>query len=314
MRRGVMWLGIFALVALVGFFVLTDPRVVSPERREALPTGANPMRGVALFHAGGCGSCHAAPGSEDKTRLGGGLALASPFGTFYVPNISPHLRDGIGNWTLAEFTRAMTTGVSPAGAHYYPSFPYTSYWMMSAQDLADLFAHLKTMPAVEGRVRDHDLPFPFNIRRLLGGWKLLFFAGSPLNEGPGSFRPDPARSAAWNRGRYLVEGPSHCAECHSPRNLLGAIIADRRMAGGPDPGGKGFVPNITPHATGIADWTQADMLELLTTGFTPTFDSVGSNMRPVVDNTSKLPASDREAMAEYMLSLRPVEGRKKGGG
>lgn len=312
MRRAAIMIGALAVAGGLGFLVLTDPRVVSPmpdTRGLKAPDIAN---GELLFHAGGCASCHAAEGG-DKTRLSGGHRLGSPFGIFIAPNISPHRQDGIGAWSVTDFVRAMSSGVAPDGSHYFPAFPYTSYWQMPVQDVADIFGYIMTLPAVAGRAPAHEVDFPFSIRRLLGGWKLLFFAGSPL-QAQAPFQPDPARSTSWNRGRYLVEGPSHCAECHSPRNILGGIIADKRMSGGPDPAGKGYVPNITPHATGIGGWSKGDIVELLTTGFTPEFDSVGSNMKAVVDNTAKLPASDREAIAEYLLSLKPVEGRKKGGG
>jgi len=296
------------LLGLAGFFALTEPAVLSALKGSALPvaSGAPDLaNGKTMFHAGGCASCHATEKQDDKTRLGGGHALHSPFGTFYVPNISPHPRDGIGGWTAEQFLRAMREGVSPEGRHYYPSFPYTSYQRMTAKDVGDLFAFLKTLPPIEGRIRDHDLPFPFNIRRSLGGWKLLFADGQV-------YRPDPAKSAEWNRGAYLVEGPGHCAECHSPRNPLGGITAGKRFAGGPDPEGKGYVPNITPHETGLKSWTKKDLAYLLESGFTPDYDSVGGSMTPVIGNTGQLSAQDRNAMAEYLSTLPAIEGRKKG--
>jgi mono/diheme cytochrome c family protein len=297
----------FGALGFAGFMALTEPAVLSAIKGGALPpaTGApDVVNGKSMFYAGGCASCHATEKQDDKTRLGGGHALKSPFGTFYAPNISPHPRDGIGAWTPEQFLRAMREGVSPEGRHYYPSFPYTSYQRMNAKDVGDLFAFIKTLAPVEGKIRDHDLPFPFNIRRSLGGWKLLFMDGQP-------FKPDPTKSAEWNRGAYLVEGPGHCAECHSPRNALGAIQAGKRFAGGPDPEGKGYVPNITPHATGLQSWSKKDLAYLLESGFTPEFDSVGGTMTPVIANTSQLSAEDRLAMAEYLANLPPIEGRMK---
>jgi len=253
-----------------------------------------------MFFAGGCASCHATS-KEDPTRLGGGLGLKSPFGTFYVPNISPDPKDGIGSWSEAQFVSAMLKGTSPHGAHYYPSFPYASYQRMRVADVRDLFAHLKTLPPVEGKARGHDLPFPFTIRRTLGAWKLLFLDGEP-------FRPDPAQSAEWNRGAYLANGPGHCAECHSPRNLLGGIVASQRFAGGPNPEGEGWVPNITQAR--LKDWSKGEIEEVLATGTTPEGDSVGSTMAAVVRNTGQLPAADRAAIATYIKSLPPIEGPK----
>jgi mono/diheme cytochrome c family protein len=259
----------------------------------------NPANGQIIFNAGGCPSCHAVPGQPDRLRLGGGLAIPSPFGTFYAPNISPDVADGIGRWTEAEFVNAVTCGISPVGTHYFPAFPYTSYQHAKVEDVRDLFAYLKTLPRVAGKARDHDVPFPFNIRRNVGIWKLLFMDGKP-------FVPDAARSAQWNRGAYLVNSFGHCAECHSPRNLLGGIIAAQRFAGGPNPEGEGWVPNITQK--GIGDWSERDIAYFLETGETPDNDSASGLMARVIKNTSQLPAEDRAAIAAYLKELPPVEG------
>jgi mono/diheme cytochrome c family protein len=303
MKRGILL--ILALIVLGGlaFFLLTSPNL-QRAGLEPIPAGQPDVaNGRVMFFAGGCASCHATPEQEDKTRLGGGFALTSAFGTFYAPNISPHPRDGIGAWTPEQFLRAMRSGVAPDGRHYYPSFPYTSYQRMSATDVRDLFAFMKTLSVVEGQSRAHNLPFVFTIRRGLGLWKLLFLDGK-------AFAPDALRSASWNRGAYLVEGPGHCGECHSPRNVFGAIAHDRRFSGGPDPDGKGWVPNITPHDSGLKDWTRGDVAEVLGSGLTPSGDSVGGSMAAVVRNTSQVPEADRAAMAEYVLTLPPREGRK----
>jgi len=289
-----------AVVGLAVFWFVTMPATVPASALAArAPDLAN---GKEMFYAGGCTSCHATPNQDDKTRLGGGLGLKSPFGTFYVPNISPDPNDGLGKWTEPDFVTAMTKGTSPDGRHYFPAFPYTSYQHMRVEDVRDLFAYLKTLPAVQGRVRDHDVPFPFNVRRLVGGWKFLFLDGKP-------FEPDSSRSAQWNRGAYLVNGPGHCAECHSPRNALGGIIAVQRFAGGPNPEGEGWVPNITQ--AGLKDYSEKDIEYLLETGNTPEGDSVGGAMASVIRNTSQLSPEDRAAMAVYIKSLPPVEGPKK---
>lgn len=313
MRRVIVSLLVLAALGLVGFWALTSPMAYTWIRgngpaASAAPAGSirepNLENGRILFYAGGCTSCHATPSQDDKLRLGGGYALKSPFGIFHVPNISPHKQDGIGSWSVADFVRAMREGISPEGRHLYPAFPYPSYAKMSEADLADLFAFIMTLPPVEGRAPDHELPFPFNIRRGVGLWKLAFLDGHV-------FAPDPTKPASWNRGAYLVNGPGHCAECHSERNFAGAIIADRRFAGGPDPEGRGTVPNITPHPSGIGGWTAADLTTLLKTGETPTFDTVGGLMGSVVRNIAQLPDKDRQAMAEYLLSLPPKQGYAK---
>jgi mono/diheme cytochrome c family protein len=232
-------------------------------------------------------------------KLGGGLAIPSPFGTFYVPNISPDAVDGIGRWTESDFVNAVTKGTSPGKIHYFPAFPYTSYQHAKVEDVRDLFVYLKTLAPVPGKVRDHDVPFPFSVRRNVGIWKLLFMDGKP-------FMPDAARSAQWNRGAYIVNSLGHCAECHSPRNFLGGIIGAQRFAGGPDPEGEGWVPNITQK--GLADWSAKDIAYFLETGETPDGDNAGGSMARVIRNTSQLSPEDRAAIAEYIKSLPPVEG------
>ena len=291
-----------AIVALgvVAFLIITTPATVPASAlRPYTPDLAN---GKVMFYAGGCASCHASTGQRDPTRLGGGLALESPFGTFYAPNISPDRDDGIGRWNEANFITALWKGTSPHRQHFYPAFPYTSYQRIAPNDARDLFAYLHTLPAVAGKAPPHQVPFPFSWRRLLGVWKFLFLEGEP-------FRPDPSKSAQWNRGAYLVNGPGHCAECHSPRNILGGIESGKRFAGGPDLEGKGWVPNITQK--GLADYSVKDIAYLLETGQTPDGDSVGGAMTAVIRNTSQLPAADREAMAVYLKSLPPVGGPQR---
>jgi mono/diheme cytochrome c family protein len=300
LRRVLLILILVVAAGFAAFLAVTAPAKVPASMLPArTPDLAN---GKLMFFAGGCASCHATPGQQDATRLGGGLALPTAFGTFYAPNISSDHTDGIGRWNEADFLSALWKGTSPDARHYYPAFPYTSYQRITPDDARDLFAYLQTLPAVAGKAPAHQVPFPFNWRRLVGAWKFLFLDGQP-------FQPDPSKSAQWNRGAYLVNGPGHCAECHSPRNILGAIKAHQRFAGGPDIEGKGWVPNITQK--GLADYSEKDIAYLLETGQTPDGDSVGGAMGAVVRNTSQLPASDREAIAVYLKSLPPVEGPPK---
>lgn len=298
-KRSILLATAAAVLALAAFWMLTVPATVPASA--LAPYRPDLANGKVMFYAGGCASCHAVPKQPDHTRLGGGLALGSPFGTFYVPNISSDRKDGIGDWSEAQFITAMTKGVSPSGEHLYPAFPYTSYQHIRFDDLRDLFAFLKTLPPVAGRVRDHDLRFPFNIRRALGLWKLLFLDDAPL-------KPDPTKSAQWNRGAYLVNGAGHCAECHSPRNILGAVIPRLRFTGGPSPDGQGGVPNITQYK--LKSWSVANIAGVLTNGMTPDADRVGGNMIEVVRNISQMSIADRLAIATYIKSLPPVEGEK----
>lgn len=254
----------------------------------------NAERGRLVFAAALCSGCHATPGQDDPLRLGGGLALASPFGTFRVPNISSDPIDGIGAWTATDLARALITGMSPAGAHYYPAFPYTSYTAMRVGDIEDLYAYLKTLPAVKGRPPPHDLPLPFKVRAFIGIWKTLYFS---VSRSAAMLNGDPVH----DRGAYLSETLGHCAECHATRNSLAAIKPETRFAGGPDSEGTGFVPNITP--TRLSGWSEADIAKLLKTGETPRGDRVGSSMADVVDNLALLPQADRDAIARYVKSL-----------
>jgi len=296
MRRIFLGVAIAIVAGCAVYWWLTEPLGLAAAEPSHAPDLSN---GLVVFNAGGCSSCHAVPNQPDRLKLGGGLAIKSPFGTFYAPNISPDAADGIGRWTETQFVTAVTKGVSPAGEHYFPAFPYTSYAHARPDDIRDLFAYLKTLAPVAGKVRDHDISFPFDIRRNVGIWKLLFMDDRP-------FAPDPAHTPSWNRGAYLVNGLGHCAECHSPRNFLGGIIAAQRFAGGPNPEGEGWVPNITQK--GIGEWSVKDIDYFLKTGLTPDDDSAAGAMARVIKNTSQLPDADRAAMAEYLKSLTPVEG------
>ncbi|WEX87720.1 c-type cytochrome [Sinorhizobium garamanticum] len=291
---------VLALAGAGGFWWLTKPSPWAPAHWEGLgqPDLAN---GEQVFWAGGCVSCHAAPGAKDDARLvlSGGRALKSPFGTFHVPNISPDESAGIGDWTLAEFGNAMTRGVGQNGEHLYPSFPYGSYARMTAKDINDLWGYLQTLPKSANVAPPHDLPFPYNIRMALGGWKLLFLTDEPRVE---VNRAD----AKLARGQYLVEGPGHCGECHTPRNALGGFEPGRWLAGAPNPEGEGRIPNITPGSRSVGSWSASDIASYLETGFTPDFDSVGGSMVDVQKNLARLSPSDREAIAAYLKALPPL--------
>ncbi len=297
---------IVILAGVVGFWLLTRPETIPASQLPAhTPDLAN---GERMFHAGGCAACHAAPASaacddpklRDRTRLAGGRCLKSPFGTFYASNISPDRETGIGGWSDIQFVNAMMRGIAPDGGHYYPAFPYVSYQRMRYADVLDLKAYLDTLPAVRSQVPDHDLALPFQLRRGLGLWKWLFLDGR-------QFVADPAWDAKLARGAYLVEGPGHCGACHTPRTVLGGRRADLKLAGGPAPEGSGHVPNITPHASGIGDWSENDIAYFLETGFTPSFDAVGGTMAQVQENMARLTPEDRAAIAAYLTAVPPIE-------
>ena len=255
-------------------------------------------RGEYLFHAALCAACHTA---EDGKPLAGGRPIPSPFGTFYSSNITPDPEYGIGGWSEEDFIRALSEGVSPNGENYYPAFPYTSFTHLNRDDMRALKAYLDTVAPVAQPNRPHDLVWFADWRWPLGLWKWLFFE-------PGPLPPDTSHGAQWNRGAYLVEAASHCAECHSPRGLLGEVEPDLRFSGA-DSGVEGSsTPNITPDKTqGIGKWTSRMLAFYLETGMTPDGDFAGGAMAHVIDlGTSKLTADDRAAIAEYILSLPPI--------
>jgi mono/diheme cytochrome c family protein len=299
-RRFIRFLLCLIGVAVLGgaaFYFITAPNPL-PESHWAGLGEADLKNGEMVFWAGGCVSCHAAPGSQGdaKLTLAGGLALKSPFGTFHVPNISPDEKAGIGTWTLAQFGNAMKRGVGPQGQHLYPSFPYGSYARISDKDVVDLFGYIKTLPKSENVAPPHELPFPYNIRLALGGWKFLYFNDQPrvvLANADDKLR----------RGQYLVEGPGHCGECHTPRDALGGFKPDMWLAGAPNPEGEGRIPNITPGGQDVGNWSEADIANYLETGFTPDFDSAGGSMTEVQQNIAHLPKSDIEAIAAYLKAV-----------
>lgn len=279
-------LGLFVL-GLV-FLWLTQPQTFDAE--ELHYAGPDLINGELLFHAGSCAACH-------EANLRGGLELYTDFGTFRVANISADYATGIGGWTDTDFINAMLRGVSPDGKHYYPAFPYTSYTRMQVQDLVDLKAYIDSLPAVEHEVAAHELKFPWSFRRGIGLWKRLYLDSAPHLEL--SDLTDPLLQ----RGRYLVEGPGHCSECHTERDGLGGIRPDRWLAGAPNPDGEGRVPNITPDASGLGDWSARDIAYYLETGMDPDYDTVGGSMVPVQENLARLSADDRAAIVAYLKAL-----------
>ncbi|MCY0094314.1 cytochrome c [Hoeflea sp. J2-29] len=299
MKRLALGLGVVAAAgAAIGFW-LTAPTPVNAARLERIAElEGDAAAGETMFWAGGCASCHAAPGAKDEARLllSGGVRLQSDFGTFIAPNISPDPEAGIGGWTISDFANAMLAGVSPNGRHYYPAFPYGSYTRMSDGDIADLFAFMQTLPESDVASLPHEVGFPFNIRRSLGGWKLLFFTDEPRVTLAGG---DPQLQ----RGQYLVEGPGHCGECHTPRNLIGGFVSNAWLSGAENPEGEGVIPNLTPGGKSIGSWSASDISYYLESGFTPDFDSVGGSMVEVQANMAQLESGDRDAIAAYLKAL-----------
>lgn len=269
----------------------------------AAPAGAQTPaeRGAYLVRAGGCVACH----TDEKgggPPFAGGVALKTPFGTFYTPNITPDPETGIGGWSDAEFLAALKRGLRPDGAPYYPAFPYTTYARMTDEDALAIKAYLFSLPPARKPNREHELKFPFGWRWTVSVWRALFFDETP-------FQPNSARSEEWNRGAYLVEALAHCGECHTPRNVLGALKRDMWLAGAREGPEGEIAPNITPDPkTGIGDWSEGDIVTLLKEGVTPDYDNVQGTMEEAVRHgLSHLSEADLKAIAVYLKSVPPIE-------
>ena len=305
MKRGFLALFALGLIGLIGFWYLTIPTPITATELARAITSHKPdlANGERIFNIGGCVSCHAAKGAKDDDRLKllGGQAFKTPFGTFRAPNISQDPDTGIGRWSIGDIVNAVKRGVSPDGRHYYPAFPYTSYARLEMNDALDLAAYLKSLPAVPNHVADHDLTFPFNIRRGLGLWKLLFLKTEPVVALANA--SEDAR-----RGQYLVEGPGHCGECHTPRNAIGGPDLTRWLAGAPVLDGEnGRTPDITPAPKALGNWSSSDISDYLANGMTPDGDFAGGAMAEVVGNLGHIPKSDRDAIAAYLRAIPPLD-------
>jgi mono/diheme cytochrome c family protein len=286
------WLAALALAGLGVAAYLLKP-VTGPSRDLTLMGDAR--RGAYLISLGGCDACHT-DRENGGLRLAGGKALKTPFGTFYAPNITSDKQFGIGNWTLSQFSEAISNGKGPKG-NLYPVFPYNDLTLMSDQDVVDLYAAVMATPPISQSPPPNRVMFPFNIRLLISVWKNLFFS-------PHRYRNDPAHSSAWNRGAYLANGLTHCVACHSPLNAFGAVKNGEQYAGNPGGGPGGKAPPLTVTALLQAGYSRDTLAETLKTGVTPNAGKVGKEMGLVIsDETSRWTDDDRKAIAQYLLNL-----------
>ncbi len=287
-------------LALLGALVLTAEAALGDE---SPPSDPELRKGEYLLRAAGCAVCHTDT-ENDGALLAGGRAINTPFGVFYSPNITPHDNAGIGAWSTRQFLAALARGEGPHGRRYAPVFPYTAYARMRREDMLAVYAYLQSVPAAAAANRAHQIPWFLRLRFANRAWQWLFFR-------PGAWQPDSARSSTWNRGAYLVEAVTHCAECHSPRNRLGAIIEDQRFSGTRDGPDGETAPNITPdHETGIGSWDRADLMDYLRKGRKPDGDYAGGLMAEVVDGMlAHLTSNDRGAIVTYLLALEPIRHR-----
>ena len=258
-------------------------------------------RGEYMLRAGGCVACHTDV-DNDGAYLAGGREFTTPFGAFFSPNITPDPTDGIGGWSIADFTTALTRGEGPGGIHYYPVFPYTSYSGMRPEDVQALFAYLRSVEPVPQADRLPDLPWYMQFRFINRVWKCLFFK---------STEPPNDMSEPVLRGAYLVTVLGHCGECHTPRNLFGVLDDELFLAGTKDGPDGDAVPNITPdRETGIGRWSRATLIRYLTKGMEPDGDFAGGVMVDVIDESLRhLSYSDIEAIVDYLKSIPPVSNQ-----
>lgn len=286
LRYRIIYLMAFIGIATAAWLFLGTPGT----ERSIKALEADPERGRYVLHMAGCIACHT---SKEGDFLGGGDVLETPFGSFYAPNITPS-QAGIGDWSGDDFLRALVEGHGPQGS-YYPVFPFTSYRHMYDQDIADLWAHLKAVPPSDQDSRPNEVSFPFSMRSLMRPWKTLFHRTA-------TFDPDPERSEQWNRGAYLVNGPSHCGECHTPRNRFGAMDHAGFLKGAVI-GKDEKVPAID-RATLVKDgWSEDDLIFALQMGMMPDGDFFSGSMGDVVeDSSSHLSDEDLRAIAHYLLT------------
>jgi mono/diheme cytochrome c family protein len=251
-------------------------------------------RGEYLARAGDCVACHTQPGSRD---FSGGRAMPTPFGNLYVPNITPDEETGIGLWTADEFYRMMHTGISRDGTLLYPAMPFASYSKVTRADTDAIFAYLMSVPPVRQKNRPHELRFPYNQRELLVGWRTLYFR-------EGEYQPDPAQSAQWNRGAYLVQGLGHCAMCHTKVNALGGSSESQAFEGGMIPNQNWYAPSLTSNReAGLGDWSLEDIADLLQVGASHRGAVYGPMAEVTYNSLQYLSDDDAKAMAVYLKSL-----------
>lgn len=269
-----------------------QPTPHAPSDREALV-----KRGEYLAKAGDCIACHTPRGGQPYQ---GGYALPTPFGTMYAPNLTPHKEYGIGDWTADDFYRALHEGIRKDGAYLYPAFPYTYYSKITRADSDAIFAYLQSLPPVANKVQENEMPFPFNQRIILLGWRILFFR-------KGEFEPDPKQSAEWNRGAYLVDGLGHCAMCHTQLTPLGAPLPlfSKTFSGGMIPVQNWYAPAINDDPKyGLGNWSEQDVVDLLRHGVSPRGAVFGPMADVVHNSTQYMSEADTRAMAKYLKSYK----------
>ena len=294
MAARAQWKSVLSIAALAGALCSPASRRASEDAKPAQPDASLIEKGEYLARAGDCIACHTAPGGK---LFAGGLAMPTPFGTLYTSNITPDRETGIGKWTADQFYATMHTGRFPDGGLLYPAMPFGSYTKVTRADSDAIFAYLQSVPPVRQANRPHDLRFPYNNRSLILGWRTLFFT-------EGEYKPDPNKSAEWNRGAYLVQGLGHCAMCHTAINALGGSSESQAFQGGLIPMQNWYAPSLTSNKeAGLGDWSMEDIADLLRTGVSARGAVYGPMAEVVYNSLQYLTDADTRAMAVYLKSL-----------
>ncbi|TDK35573.1 c-type cytochrome [Rhizobium deserti] len=298
MKRSIKILAALVLVAVLAaaafFFLPAGLDEVTASSNQ--PKGQELIeRGRYLATAGDCIACHSVAGGG---AYAGGLAFKLPFGTIYSSNITPDKETGIGDWSDAEFVRAMRHGVGKNGEDLYPAFPYTSYALMSTDDMLAVKAYLFSLPAVRAQTAENSLSFPYNQRYLMRAWKLLFLPKE-------TYQAEAKQSEEWNRGAYLVEALGHCGECHTPRNLMYGLDSGKKFAGAVTQGWKAY--NITSDKDGgIGNWSVEELTSYLHTGHAEGRGAATGSMAEAIDLSLRhLTEQDIRSMAVYLKTIPP---------
>jgi len=311
---GVMLAGTMGTLSDFGLHYAYAQATKATKAQPGPSAARNPAQtdGEYLARAGDCVACHTARGGEP---FAGGLEMKTPFGTLYTPNITPDPETGIGKWSPDDFWRALHEGRSRDGSLLYPAFPYPSYTKITRADADAIYGYIWSLKPVRRRNTPHDMQFPYNQRNLLMGWRALYFE-------PGVFAPRADETPEWNRGAYLVQGLGHCDACHTSRNMLGATVKDKQLAGGLIPLQDWYAPSLTSNReAGLGQWQISDVVVLLRTGISNRGVVFGPMAQVVHDSLQYLTESDTQAMAVYLKSfaqsgtpddpaqIRPTEGQ-----
>lgn len=293
---------IAAAVLVVGGFTLVWRPAIPPISEAERPRADEQTfrHGAELAAIGYCNNCHQTTAGKPYA---GGRAISAHFGTIFSSNITPDAETGIGTWSEAAFQRAMREGVDREGRQLYPAFPYDHFTRTTDDDVHAIYVFLMNQTPVRNAIPANNLDFPFNIRPIVVGWKMLFLREAPLQQ-------DDSKSPEWNRGRYLVEGLGHCGSCHTPRNILGAEKKESAFTGGAVQGWQ--VPPLNSDLLAVHTWTVDQMTEYLATGWTRWHGAAAGPMAEVTQSLAEAQSTDVRAMAIYIAGFSSPSGTAPG--